>query len=257
MSKDIKPLVFRTLEGKPVVPSWLRHASQQIVPAAGPFARPANDLEPEPYGSDAERASPRPASRDSVPPPGLHRSSMPPRRSSLPPRVSVPPPPVVITRPPTAAPPPPALTPAEQQAYVHAALEVASLRARVLAQAEAQLLELAVAIAESILERQIERDPSLYAALARAAVAALGDTRSAKLRVGRIGFRAIADLHGEEPVEVDGVRVELVLDNSLEGLGVIAESGAGKVDGRLNERLGAVLRALEADYRRRGAEEEA
>ncbi len=267
MSKDIKPLVFRTLEGKPVVPSWLRHASQQVMPASGPLARAQqSDLEPEPYQSSAPEAaaalSPahgavpapvapasRPPMRDSVPPQVL-------RRSSLPPRLSAPPPPVVITRPPT-APPVPAITPAEQLAYVHAALELASLRARTLAQTEAQLLELAVAIAETILERQIERDPTLYAPLARAAVAALGDTRSAKLRVARAGFRAITEMHGEEPVEVDGVRVELVLDNSLEGLGVIAESGASKVDGRVRERLAAVLRALEADHRRQGAPEEA
>jgi hypothetical protein len=248
MSKSVRPLVFRTVDGKPVVPSWLRHGAQKVQPA--PFGKhkeePNDDAhyEPEPYPGD-QPAPQAPA-------------SLPMRRSSLPPRMSVPPPPVVITRPPPAPserpPPPPAITPAEQEAFAHAALELASLRARVLASCEAQLLELAVGIAEAVIERSIERDPSIHGALARAAVAALGDTRSAKLRVSRAAFKAIAQIHGEEAVEVDGVRVELLLDNSLEGLSVIAEAGASRVDGRVSERLSAVLRALEAEHRRSGEE---
>ena len=81
----------------------------------------------------------------------------------------------------------------------------------------------------------------------------LGDTRHSKLRVSRRAFRAITEIHGEEALDVDGVRVELTLDNSLEGLSVIAESGASRVDGRVSERLAAVLRALEADHRRKAA----
>jgi flagellar biosynthesis/type III secretory pathway protein FliH len=52
------------------------------------------------------------------------------------------------------------------------------------------------------------------------------------------------------------VRVELTLDNSLDGLSVVAESGASRVDGRVRERLAAVLRALSADQRRKGAEDD-
>jgi flagellar biosynthesis/type III secretory pathway protein FliH len=182
------------------------------------------------------------------------------RRSSLPPRMSLPPPAVVITRaPPPAAvpePPQPRITPAEQEAFAHAALELASLRARLLAGTEAQVLELAVSIAEALIERELERDPAVHVAFARAAVAALGDTRAAKLRVSRAAFRAITEIHGEEAVEVDGVRVELTLDNSLEGLSVVAESGASRVDGRMSERLAAVLRAIEADHRRKGTGDE-
>ncbi|MDB4977043.1 MAG: hypothetical protein JWN48_5384 [Myxococcaceae bacterium] len=206
--------------------------------------------EPEPFPSNSQ--VPRPSGRDSMAPPP------PMRRSSLPPRMSLAPPPVVITRPP----PPPniepanVITPAEQEAYAHAALEIGSLRARLLSGTEAQLLELAVSIAEALIEREIEKDPAIHLAFARAAVAALGDTRAAKLRVSRAAYRAITEIHGEEAVDVDGVRVELMLDNSLEGLSVVAESGASRVDGRVTERLSAVLRAIEADHRRKGTEDD-
>ena len=259
MSRDVKPLVFRTLEGQPVVPGWLRHAHNSVSPLGGPFQRPheeheeesgqGDEGEPEPY-PQAPSPALREATRESAPP-------RPMRRSSLPPRMSVPPPPVVITHPPPLVPPEAArITPAEQEAFALAALELASLRARVMSHAESQLLDLAVSIAEVLIEREVERDPSLHNAFARAAVSALGDTRAAKLRVSRDAFRAISEIHGKEAVEVDGVKVELTLDNSLEGLSVVAESGSSRVDGRVRERLAAVLRAISADHRRKGAEDD-
>jgi len=259
-SRDVKPLVFRTLEGQPVVPSWLRHAQEQVAPLGGPFARPHEEPEdePPPVDESQQEAEPFPAQLGREPPPQVNTRPM--RRSSLPPRMSVPPPPtVVITHPPPTSdnePAPPKLTPAEQEAYAMAALEMGTLRARILSNAESELLELAVVVAEALIEREVERDPSLHNAFARAAVAALGDTRAAKLRVSRDAFRAISELHGKESVEVDGVSVELTIDNSLEGLSVVAESGASRVDGRVRERLSAVLRAMIADHRRKGAEDD-
>jgi hypothetical protein len=274
MSKDVKPLVFRSLDGDPVVPAWLRQAQRTSVhPASGALARAKRTSVPPPMPDNDVDLNDAEPSADQEAEPFPLRPSLAPRinesigqsaykRSSLPPRRSVPPPPVVITRPPSKppsevpAPPPPKLTPAEQEAYANAALELGSLRARVLSNAESQLLELAVTIAEVLIEREVERDPSLHEAFARAAVAALGDTRQAKLRVSRQAFKAITEVHGDEGVDVDGVRVEMTLDNSLEGLSVMAESGASRVDGRVSERLGAVLRALKADMRRHGMEDE-
>ncbi|MET0339906.1 MAG: FliH/SctL family protein [Polyangiales bacterium] len=305
LSKSVRPMVFRTLEGEPVVPSWLRRNSQRVLPApflpqneAEPYHPPHEDeAEPEPFPQRGQAqyaqppyAQPQPhgqqqphaqqgmplaqaagggfapqmppnfgARPPSMPPPGPNA----PRRPSLPPRFSAPPPQVMISRPPPRAeslpPAPPApepITPAEVEQFALAALELGSLRARILLQAETQVLELAVAIAEAIIERQVELDPAIHETLARAAVAVLGDTSTAKLRVSRAAYKVISELHGEPAVDVEGVRVEMSIDNSLDGLSVVAESGASRVDGRLSERLGAVLRAIEAEHRRKDAGEE-
>jgi hypothetical protein len=44
------------------------------------------------------------------------------------------------------------------------------------------------------------------------------------------------------------------MDASFEALSVVAEAGPSRVNGRLSERLTAVLRAMEAEHRRNNAE---
>lgn len=171
---------------------------------------------------------------------------------------SLPPPAVIISRPPPSGDAHEEIgaVSEEQRAFARATLELASLRARTLLGIESELLALAVGIASAILEREIEADPELHGTLARAAIAALGDVSSARLRASREAYRAISEAYGEAALDVDGVRVQVVLDHSLQGLGVVAEAGASRVDGRIGERLGAVRRALEAEHRRAAAEED-
>jgi hypothetical protein len=266
---DVRPLNFRRVAdeapkesggGSMARPNWLAPPEAVVRPA--PFAQrdepelPATtghaqhayddplSHEPSQHSYDA----PLPAPPAFTPEPAMAR------RSSLPPRKSVHPPQVVITR----MPPPPAEVEQkpspEQEAFAQAALELASLRARVLSGIESELLGLAVHIAEAIIEREVARDPSLHTTLARTAVLALGDTQHARLRVSRSAYRAISELYGEAAIDVDGVRVEVSMDASFEALSVVAEAGPSRVNGRLSERLSAVLRAMEAEHRRNNAE---
>jgi hypothetical protein len=254
---DVRPLNFRKVADDPqkesestgmARPNWLAPPEAVVRPV--PFA--VRD-EPEPA---SEELAPEVASVYEAPlpaPPAF--SAEPPlaRRSSLPPRKSVFPPQVLITR----MPPPPEaeVKPSpEQEAFAQGALELASLRARVLSSVESELLSLAVHIAETIIEREVTLDPSLHMTLARTAVLALGDTEAARLRVSRAAYRAITELYGEAAIDVDGVRVEVSMDASFEALSVVAEAGPSRVNGRLSERLTAVLRAMEAEHRRSNAE---
>jgi hypothetical protein len=268
---DVKPLNFRRVEDGPASngmakPHWLAPRETAIRRAfveepRGPIILPAPS-EPPPEG-EAEEQEPSPFPGQNFAPPGYAPpvfpqpqpfSPEPPRRSSLPPRKSVYPPQVTISRYP--APPIEAeIVPSpEQEAFVTAALELASLRARVLSTVESDLLALAVHIAQAIIEREVKVDPSLHTTLARTAVLALGDTQSARLRVSRTAYRAITELHGEAAIDVDGVRVEVSMDASFNGLSVVAEAGPSRVDARVAERLASVLRAMEAEHRRNNAE---
>ena len=153
----------------------------------------------------------------------------------------------------------PAAAPQSQQskeAFARAAIELAAARHDLVASAEAQLLELAVAIAQSIVEREIEVHPELHGTLARAAIKTLNDVNGATLRASREAYGAIVDVFNEPFVSVDGTRVKVQLDPTIEGLGVVAENAHMRVDGRLSERLRSVMRALEEARRSREEEEE-
>lgn len=258
---EVRRLQLKVVDAPATRPKWLT-TEQPVMRRAAFDPRPPFEEE---AASDTSAESTGIYRSDSAAPDGsLDESSgmlpaPPRRRSSLPPRKSVPPPPVVITGlpplPEFANAEPPPVSEAEQR-FAEAALELGSLRARIVSTIEAQLLELSVDIAEAIIEREIARDPAVLSTLAKTALSALGDTTSSRLRVSREAHRTLSQLYGEAAVDVDGVRVDMVLDNSLEGLDVVAETPASRVDGRLKERLSAVLRALEAEQRHVHDEEE-
>lgn len=267
---DVRPLSFRRVDDESAAenararPNWLAPRDMQIRPAfveepRAPIRLPApvEHVEPEPERS-ADLLPPKPTSQSQLNAPVYAQvagyGAEPPvaRLSSLPPRKSVYPPQRTLSRHPPA--PVEQQPSAEQEAFVHAALDLAALRGRVLSQVENELLSLAVHIAQAIIEREVKLDPSLHITLARTAVLALGDTQAARLRVSRAAYRAITELHGEAAIDVEGVRVELSMDASFDALSVVAEAGPSRVDSRVSERLAAVLRAMEAEHRRNNAE---
>jgi hypothetical protein len=268
-------LSFRRIEateqpgGDLVRPAWMTAAAVQIRPAPFAVADDGPELEggaypqqapgqhaPAQQQAAAPQQAPGPQQAPAREPLSFGNEHSPPlRRSSLPPRKSVNPPQVVITR----LPPPPEMADKpspEQEAFAAAALDLASLRARILSSVESELLDLSVHIAQALLEHAVAVDPSLHRNLARTAVLALGDTQAARLRVSRSAYRAISELYGEAAIDVDGVRVEVSMDASLDALSVIAEGGPSRVDARMGERLNAVLRALQAEHRRKNALDE-
>jgi hypothetical protein len=141
-------------------------------------------------------------------------------------------------------------------ALADAIAELVRARRALLAEAEQSLLELAVCIAEALVERELRDDPELHRTLVRAALAPLEDQRPTAVRASRDAFGAIVDAFGAPAVDVDGVVVSILLDPSLDGMGVVVDGAGMRVDGRVGERLRAVARALE-DERRRTVDEEA
>jgi vacuolar-type H+-ATPase subunit E/Vma4 len=139
------------------------------------------------------------------------------------------------------------------QAFASAALELSIARAATLAVLEGQLLDLSIEVAEALIEKEVEMDPTLHAALARAALQSLGDSTNVTLRTSPDGFEAITSALGGADVEVRGVRVHIVSDPTIPGLGCVVDGDNVRVDASVSERLRAVRRAFEEE-RRRAAE---
>ena len=167
------------------------------------------------------------------------------------PPASVPPPAPAPTAPPSVAPP---VRDLHAEAFARAVAEHVTARSRALMAVEEQLLELAVQLAEVIVEYEITRDPQIHGVLVRAALAAIEGTQPSVVRASRAAHAAIVETFGEPTVQVDGTSVSIVLDARLEGLGVVVESHDSRVDGRVAERLRAALRAMQDERRSREAE---
>lgn len=136
------------------------------------------------------------------------------------------------------------------QAFASAAIELSIARAATLAVLEGQLLDLSIEVAEALIEKEVEMDPTLHAALARAALQSLGDSTNVTLRTSPDGFEAIASALGGADVEVRGVRVQIVSDPTIPGLGCVVDGDNVRVDASVSERLRAVRRAFEEERRR-------
>jgi flagellar biosynthesis/type III secretory pathway protein FliH len=139
------------------------------------------------------------------------------------------------------------------QAFASAAIELAIARSATMAVLEGQLLDLSIEVAEALIEKEVENDPKLHAALARAALQSLGDSTNVTLRTSPEGYEAIAAALGGADVEVRGVRVQIVADSTIPGLGCVVDGDNVRVDASVSERLRAVRRAFEEE-RRRAAE---
>lgn len=136
------------------------------------------------------------------------------------------------------------------EAFANAAVELAIARAATIAVLEGQLLDLSIEIASALIERAVEQEPALHAALARAALGSLGDSTAVTLRTSPDAFGPVCSALGGENSEVRGVRVHVVADNSIPGLGCVVDGENMRIDATVSERLRAVRRAFEEERRK-------
>jgi hypothetical protein len=248
---DARPFTFPRLEPMAAVPSWVEAANN-----AGQIRSLVSHLsgdEPEPQPPARVDSMPHQVEEHEVPHFDapmeeqrlLGRLPGPPSLGSLIPGARSNPPPANDAG--------HATLNERSEAYANAAVELAIARAATLAVLEGQLLDLAVEIASAIIEREVESAPQLHAALARAALGSLGDSTHVTLRTSPDGFATICASLGGEEIDVRGVRVQVVADVSIPGLGCVVDGDSVRVDATVSERLRAVRRAFE-DERRKSME---
>jgi len=240
---NVRPLVLPVMEATAQVPEWLRPGRQSDVESlvsqlSGEPTSERSDLAPEQDAgaSDDEQAGNGSDERPSrlPPPPGLG-GLLPGGRSNPPPANDAASGPLDV----------------RLEAFATAAVELAIARASTLASLEGQLLDLAIDIASAIIDREVELDSELHGVLARAALRTLGDCTRATLRTSPEAFVAVTEYIGGERQEINGVRIEVIADGSIPGLGCIVDAEHVRVDASVKERLRAVRVAFEDDRRRK------
>ncbi len=279
MSKELKPL-FLVGSGSARPPAWISGDSPNVRPLEfanvgdSPLAEDPATATAAASASEAAASSPPPgkgARATSLPPSGPRAAESLPPPGSTPAGSLLPPAPshhselglpegtVAEEALRQASMPPLSIAPGSgahpeqrraQEEFARAAIDLASARVQVLSHVEQQLLRLSSAIAGAIIEREVDCDEELHRTLAEAALSALGGSSTATLRASSEAYRVIHDFYGGTHVDVEDVRVHLIEDSGMQGLGCIVENNEGRLDGRLEERLRSVTRALDEERQR-------
>jgi hypothetical protein len=132
----------------------------------------------------------------------------------------------------------------ERAALSEAASALVRARTGVLSEVESELLELAVDIATVLIEDELASRPELHRSLVRAALAAVEPGEGVKVRASRATYEALLEAFDSATVEHGAHRVQVELDDTVEGLGAVVQSGGARVDGRVGTRIEALKRAL-------------
>ena len=119
--------------------------------------------------------------------------------------------------------------------------ELGALRTEMLHKSEKQLVQLAIAIAGRVIQREITLDRELLVAMARVALDRLGDVSAATIRLHPEDFAATtAARHGVLSTEA----VRVVADPVVHRGGCLVESEFGLIDLSVSAQVGEIAHAL-------------
>jgi flagellar biosynthesis/type III secretory pathway protein FliH len=121
-------------------------------------------------------------------------------------------------------------------------VRAAEARDRLLAAARGDLLDAAAALAERVLGREVDRDGDAVVALAERALAEVRGFRRVTLRAHPADAGRLRAMAGRKAAPAVAVRE----DPAVRAGGVVVETEAGELDGRIEAQVEALRRALDA-----------
>ncbi|MEW5981070.1 MAG: FliH/SctL family protein [Acidobacteriota bacterium] len=119
--------------------------------------------------------------------------------------------------------------------------ELGELRSTLSQQAERQVVQVALAIARRILQREVDTDPDLLSAMARVALDRLGDGDAIRIRLNPEDHLGINDRHDFSRV---GAPITVDSDPAVPRGGCLIESSLGFVDAGIDAQFRVIQDAL-------------
>lgn len=119
--------------------------------------------------------------------------------------------------------------------------ELTQVRAQMIHQTERQMVQLAMAIARRVIQREVTLDPDLLIAMARVAMERLGETAQVKIRLHPDDYEAAG---AARVAQLAGSNVMILADAHLSRGGCRIESDMGILDAGVNAQLQEIARAL-------------
>lgn len=119
--------------------------------------------------------------------------------------------------------------------------ELTTLRRTMINQTERQLVQLALAVARRIVQREVTVDQDLVLTIARVALDRLGDSTTATIRLNPEDYRVVVAHHGDAWA---GVRVRVLADDGVTRGGCKVESDIGFIDATVEAQFEQISREL-------------
>jgi len=125
-----------------------------------------------------------------------------------------------------------------------ALISVGTVRQELFHEAEEDLLRLSVAIARSIILREIAQDPVILAGMVQGAVEAVAECDELVVRLNPDDHHVVAQSQEFAQLSSEKKRIVLKGDASVERGGCLVETVRGNVDARLESQLDEIYRRL-------------
>jgi flagellar assembly protein FliH len=125
-------------------------------------------------------------------------------------------------------------------AFGRSALQVVTLKSRLRAEAERELVELAFAISRRILRREISVDPTAVVGLIRSCMEQHSRTEIHRLHVNPQDHALVAEFFQQSP----GPRPEVVADPKVGRGGAVLETARGVLDAKVETQLEEIEKGL-------------
>jgi flagellar assembly protein FliH len=129
------------------------------------------------------------------------------------------------------------------KSHSEAILEISRLKPSLYAQAEREVVKLAIEVAKKIVHREIQVDRDIIQTLIRVTLAHVAEKTPVTIHLNPMDFNYIS----EQQVELsqsEGRDISLMSDKSIERGGCLVETDCGDIDARLEEKFHEVERAL-------------
>jgi len=127
--------------------------------------------------------------------------------------------------------------------YAESLDEIGSLKSVLRAQAEREVVKLAVAVARKIVDREINIDPEITQTLVHVALARVSEKSAAVIRLNPVDCDFLANQPGEQ-AQAEGREVSFVSDNSISRGGCVIQTDCGNIDARVEEKFREVENAF-------------
>jgi flagellar assembly protein FliH len=116
--------------------------------------------------------------------------------------------------------------------------ELSSLRVGIMRRADRELIHLALAMAERIIRREIRQDPTIFLAMARAAIERLGGRAAAVVHLHPLDYDAVVE------IMPDRGGLDVVSDGAIDRGGCLIRSTLGTIDAGVDAQLRELSREM-------------